>query len=186
MKGENDMSEAIQDSIKHIDCDTVIKLSDRECFKEHIFCQVCGEDFTNYQLEDFLTKFAKTYLGEKIEYHIENNKLWVDTKNAAIYLGFYNKEKNPSRNKISSLCRENILNGCQKTKGGRWEVEVSSLYFYLRTLIKESTGLTIEKAAKKLKISKKEIMRRINLDRDNTDWINAETKTVVKYIVYLS
>lgn len=180
------MGEALQDSIKCNNCDTIINLSDDECFNERIFCDNCSEDFNNYGLEDFLKKFAKTYLGERIEFHIENNKLWVDAKNAAIYLGFYDKSNNPNRGKINSLCNKNILCGYQKKKRSKWEIEGSSLYYYQRLKKKEEGSTSVSKTAKLLNVSKNEVMRRIHLNRDDPDWIRSEPKIYTRHIIYLN
>lgn len=177
--------------IKCKKCGNNIPIKGDEYFNAiNIQCNKCGDVFENYYLDHYLNKFAESYFGSNIEYHIEDHKLWLDTKNTAIFFGFYNKKRELDINKIYRLCNDNgPFIAINHEKGKRYKIDAISIYHYQRLLKKQSIGMSVKEAAEKLGIRPNTVRKRIKLDRSNKKWIQANRLNPYakngRFIVYL-
>jgi hypothetical protein len=156
-------------------CGREFELEDENCFINRVGCN-CGENFENYELDSFLQNFIKNNFFSEIAYNLDNQTILLDTKNSAIFLGFYNKMSLPDSRKIADLCRSEIIIGLPKKVRERWKIPINSIYFYQKKLKKFSTGISVKEAAKRLNISEYKVKKRIKLPIINKDYIYAERK----------
>lgn len=157
------MGEELKSKIKCVHCGNEVELRDQSNFGKEIKCDKCGQFFENYQLENWLKEFADKNFGNDIEYHIENGILWLDTKNAAKYLGFYDKSKSPNMVRVRALLnnkspKENAhpliqIPGEDHKSGTRWKILGSSLYFYRRAYRIEKDYYNLSATSKILGVS---------------------------------
>lgn len=184
------MGESIEYSITCEHCHRENTLFDEKCFDEMLQCVFCKKSFRNYNLEGNLKNFSNDYFGDDISLHLEKTNIWLDTKNSAIFLGFYSTDGIPNSSKISALCRRKSILGYHYGKGARWEVNAYSLYQYSRILKKQSAGMFTNEAAIQLGISIQEVRKRIHLDKSHPNWIDSEAQNPKsinpRYIVYLN
>jgi hypothetical protein len=157
------MGETLESTIKCVHCGNEVKLVDTKNFEKKIECNKCHQIFDNHQLENWLNEFAETNFGKDIEYHIEDGILWLDTKKAAKYLGFYNKSKAPNIVRVRALLnnkspKENThpliqIPGEDHKIGTRWKILGSSLYYFRREYQIEKDHYNLSETSKILGIS---------------------------------
>lgn len=138
----------VKDEINCPECNESLIFYNDDCLNEYYRCTSCGIDFYNTYVKQNTLEYAKNSIPSDIPYYCDQNKIWINSKNAAQYLKC-------TINKVRYLLKQNLISGLKEK--GKWNIDWITILNYQKKNLLISNGISVKEAAIKLKKSESTI-----------------------------